>query len=71
MKRIRKLPNWLYVVRHAKSLVNQRIAEADALGLDYFQIPMEEHLAPIVPEGEKQVEALAAWFAALPPQARP
>src|SRR6185369_1235542 len=70
-KHKRKLPKRLYIIRHAKSLPNLRLTEAEAAGAEHFELPMPEHLAPIVPEGHAQVADLAAWFASLPSDEQP
>ena len=67
----KKLPKRLYVVRHARSLANEKLEEAQAAGAEVFELPMPEHLAPIVELGHEQVFDLATWMAQLPAEERP
>lgn len=72
MKRKRlKLPKRLYVVRHARSLANEALEQAEHSGADTFELPMPEHLAPIVEIGETQVRHLAKWMGSLPDEHKP
>lgn len=67
----RKLPKRLYIVRHARSLANEALEAADKAGVDTFDLPMPEHLAPIVEKGHAQVFDLARWIATLPKEHKP
>lgn len=69
--RKRKLPKRLYVIRHARSLANDALEEAEAQGADTFELPMPEHHAPIVDKGHEQVHDLAYWLAQLPEEHKP
>lgn len=67
----RKLPKRLYIVRHARSLANEMLDEAEAAGADFFVLPMPDSDSPIVESGRKQSLELAQYFAQLPEQERP
>ena len=71
MKKQEKLPKRLFVYRHAKSLPNQKLAEAEASGAETFELPMLDHLAPIVAEGHDEIALAATWLAQLPASERP
>ncbi len=71
MQSRRRLPKRLYIIRHAKSLPNKLLAEAEASGAEEFHLPMPDHLAPIIDEGERELAALAAWILTLPEAERP
>lgn len=65
------MPKRLYIIRHAKSLANQMLAEATAMGADSFELGMPDHLSPLVEEGHEQVSDLAHWMGCLPEDLRP
>ena len=72
MKRRRlKLPKRLYVVRHARSLANEALEQAEHLGVDTFELPMPEDQAPIVEVGHSQVKNLGLWMGSLPAEHKP
>ncbi len=71
MSKQRKLPARLYIVRHARSLANESLEQAEAAGHETFELPMPEHLCPIVDKGHRQVQDLASWITSLPEHERP
>lgn len=71
MRRTFPLPKRLYIIRHARSLANQKLDEAEAAGADFFELPVPDHLSPIIELGERQVYDLASWMASLPESERP
>lgn len=71
MKRRRKLPRRIRLVRHARSKANEAMHAAMAAGEESFHIPMADKNAPLVVIGEQQVFDLGSWLATLPPEMQP
>ena len=64
-------PQRLWVVRHGESAGNVAREAAYAAGLGRIEIAERDVDVPLSRQGEQQSEALARWFAALPPGERP
>ncbi|KAA0687852.1 histidine phosphatase family protein [Azospirillum brasilense] len=64
-------PQRLWVVRHGESAGNVARDAAYAAGLGRIDIAERDVDVPLSRQGEEQSEALARWFASLPPGERP
>lgn len=69
--RSKRLPRRVYWCRHALSLANKILHAAIERGDYRFILPIADHLAPIVEEGESQSVDLGRWFGQLPVDERP
>jgi len=66
-----KWPQTLWVVRHGQSAGNVARDAAEAGGLPTIAIAERDVDVPLSALGEQQSEALAQWFAAMPPGSQP
>jgi probable phosphoglycerate mutase len=64
-------PQRLWIVRHGESAGNVARDAADAAGHELIDIAERDMDVELSALGAQQSEALGAWFAALPPTARP
>ena len=64
-------PERLWIVRHGESAGNVARDAAYASGVAVIDIDHRDVDVPLSPLGERQSEALGAWFAALPDYQRP
>lgn len=64
-------PQRLWIVRHGESAGNVARDAAYAAGVGRIDIAERDVDVPLSRQGEQQSEALARWFAALPPGERP
>ena len=64
-------PQTLWIVRHGQSLGNVARDAAETGALPMIDIAERDVDVPLSPLGERQAEALGAWFAALPAEAVP
>ena len=66
-----KWPQTLWVVRHGESAGNIARDAAREAGLPTIDITTRDVDTPLSPLGERQADALGAWFAAMPAERRP
>lgn len=66
-----KWPDALWIVRHGQSAGNVARDAAEAAGLPLIDIAERDVDVPLSALGERQADALGAWFAALPPDEQP
>ena len=66
-----KWPQQIWVVRHGQSAGNVAREAAEAASQFLIDIAERDVDVPLSALGERQAEALADWFCALPPEARP
>ncbi len=69
--RSKRLPRRVYWCRHAVSLANEILHAALVRGDFTFSLPVPDHQAPIVSEGERQASDLGRWFGQLPVEEQP
>lgn len=65
------VPASLTLVRHAESLGNVALRRADEAGHDELDLDVRDADVDLSPNGLRQADALGAWFARLPAEARP
>lgn len=66
-----KWPQTLWIVRHGQSAGNVARDQAEAAGLHLIDIATRDMDVPLSPLGERQSDAVGAWFGELPPAGRP
>jgi broad specificity phosphatase PhoE len=66
-----KWPQQIWVVRHGQSAGNVAREAAEAASQFLIDIAERDVDVPLSALGERQAEALADWFCAMPPEARP
>ena len=66
-----KWPQTLWIVRHGQSAGNVARDAAESAGLAMIDIADRDVDVPLSPLGERQADALGAWFAQLPRGAAP
>ncbi|HEX8605471.1 MAG TPA: histidine phosphatase family protein [Pseudoduganella sp.] len=66
-----KWPQQIWIVRHGQSAGNVAREAAEAASQFLIDIAERDMDVPLSELGERQAAALAAWFAALPPEERP
>jgi broad specificity phosphatase PhoE len=64
-------PRRLWVVRHGQSAGNVARDHAELNGIELIDIATRDADTPLSALGVQQSQALAAWFAAMPPDERP
>ena len=68
---MQRWPDRFWIVRHGESAGNVAREAAYLAGLAQIDIAHRDVDVPLSTRGEEQSEALAQWFAAMPPDARP
>jgi broad specificity phosphatase PhoE len=71
MKHEKEWPDRLMVVRHGRSLAQDKRDEAELSGALQFELGMEEDQAPLVEKGRLQAEARGRWLGNLPADQKP
>ncbi len=66
-----KWPQTLWLARHGQSAGNVLRDQAQAAGLPTIDIATRDVDTPLSPLGERQSDALGAWFAAMPAACQP
>jgi broad specificity phosphatase PhoE len=66
-----KWPRALWIVRHGQSAGNVARDRAEAAGLHLIDIASRDMDVPLSPLGERQADAVGAWFGQLASTARP
>jgi broad specificity phosphatase PhoE len=66
-----KWPSRIWIVRHGQSAGNVARDAAEAARHPWIDLATRDVDTPLSDLGRRQAEALAAWFAALPPPQRP